>query len=308
MVEEMAGRARRAAAPLPPDRPNEITRQISDRDFSRFQKLILHEAGIYLAPVKKALLVGRVASHMRQLGLTKFSEYYDVVIGNEFELVEMFDRICTNETHFFRDPRQFEFLQKHVVPELLRAAACGARDRSVRVWSAACSSGEEPFSLAMLLRRELDTRQPPWRIEIVATDLSTRVLEQAREGVWPAEKDREIPADLLRKYMLKGVRSQAGKIKAGPEIRSIVRFQRLNLADPTRPAGGDFDLIFCRNVLIYFNAEMKKRVIARLLDCLSPAGYLFLGQSETLTGINDCVRSAGSSAYRHVEVDSARGA
>ena len=305
MMEERVSRASCAATPLPGPRSNEIILQISDRDFGRFQKLILSEAGIYLAPVKRALLVGRLAARLRQLGLTKFSEYYDLVISDECELVEMLDRICTNETHFFRDPRQFELLRTQVIPEWLRAAACGERERSVRVWSAACSSGEEPFSLAMLLKCELDPCQPPWRIEIAATDLSTRVLERARNGVWPAQKVREIPEHLLRRYMLQGVRSQAGKIKAGPEIRSVVRFERLNLIDPTQARGADFDLILCRNVLIYFNAEMKKRVIAGLLDCLSPAGYLFLGQSETLTGINDRVQSAGSSAYRHV--DRARG-
>ncbi|MEO8379110.1 MAG: protein-glutamate O-methyltransferase CheR [Acidobacteriota bacterium] len=278
-----------------------MTPQLNDRDFARFQKLILDETGIYLAPVKKALLVGRLGSRLRHLGLTKFRDYFEVVIGDEAELVEMLDRVCTNETHFFRDPRQFTFLRKVVIPEWQRQAALGLRNRSIRIWSAACSSGEEPYSLAMLLKNELDSCRPAWQIDILATDLSTRVLAKAREGVWPAEKVTEIPDALLKKYMLKGVRAQAGKIKVGPEIREIVHFDRLNLIDEAPPVRSDFDAIFCRNVLIYFNAETKKDVLTRLLSRVAPAGYLFLGQAETMNAISDRAKMAGPGAYQPLE-------
>jgi len=272
--------------------------QLLDRDFARFQKLILSETGIYLAPVKKALLTGRLGSRLRQLGLTKFSEYFELVTSDPAELVEMLDRVCTNETHFFRDPRQFEFLRTVVVPEWQRQAAAGTRDRAIRIWSAACSTGEEPYSIAMTLKSLLDDCKPAWRIEILATDLSTRVLAKAEEAIWPAAKCNEIPATLLKQYMLKGVRSQEGKIKAAPELRSLVRFERLNLIDETQTMRRNFDAIFCRNVLIYFNAETKKQVLGRMLDGLAPDGYLFLGQAETLSGIRDRARTAGPGAYQ----------
>jgi len=282
-------RGRGDALPLP----------LSDRDFARFQKLILERAGIFLAPAKKALLVGRLGSRLRQVGLTRFGDYLELVTASEAELVEMLDRVCTNETHFFRDPRQFEFLRTTVIPEWMRQAACGQRDRSIRIWSAACSSGEEPYSLAMTLRNALDDARPAWRIEILATDLSTRILEKARTAIWPAEKSAEIPTPLLRKYMLKGVHSQAGMIKAAPEIRSLVRFERLNLHDGIDAVPAGFDAIFCRNVLIYFNPEGKRRVLTSLLDRLDPAGYLFLGQAETMNGTGDRARTAGPGAYIH---------
>ncbi|HET8799037.1 MAG TPA: protein-glutamate O-methyltransferase CheR [Thermoanaerobaculia bacterium] len=275
-----------------------VTRQITDAEFALFRKLVHREAGIHLGPMKKALLVGRLASRLRALGLTRFRDYYELVVSSDAELVEMLDRVCTNETHFFRDPRQFEFLRAVALPEWLRLAAAGARDRVVRVWSAACSTGEEPYSIAMLLHDELSARQPPWRIEITATDLSTRVLAQASEGVWRAAKGDEIPRALLRKYMLRGVRTQEGKIRIAPEIRALVQFERLNLAGDRRPIGRGFDAIFCRNVLIYFDAAMKKSVVTRLADCLSPRGFLFLGQSESLSGITDGLRSAGPAVYR----------
>ncbi len=228
---------------------------LDDREFARFQRLILRETGIWLAPVKKALLVGRLTNRLRQLGLARFRDYYDLVLGNESELVEMLDRVCTNETSFFRDPRQFEFLRTVVIPQWRHAAEQGTRSRSLRIWSAACSSGEEPYSLAMLLHQELDALRPAWQIDILATDLSTRVLAKARAGIWTNEKAAGIPRSMLRKYMLRGVRAQAGNVKAAPEIQDMVRFARFNLMDETQAAERAFDAIFCRNVLIYFNAE-----------------------------------------------------
>ncbi len=290
MLAEATGRTR--AEVLSP--------RLSAREFARFQKLILERTGIFLAPVKEALLLGRLGSRLRQVGVTGFADYFELVTHDEAELVEMLDRVCTNETSFFRDPRQFEFLRSVLVPEWQRLAACGARDRTIRIWSAACSSGEEPYSLAMTLKNELDDCRPPWRIEILATDLSTRILDKARQGIWPAEKCSAIPTPLLRKYMLRGVRSQAGKIKAAPEIRELVRFERLNLNDDIESAPENFDAIFCRNVLIYFDAAGRRRVLSRLLERLSPDGYLFLGQAETMNGSGERTRSAGPGAYQRL--------
>jgi chemotaxis protein methyltransferase CheR len=170
----------------------------------------------------------------------------------------------------------------------------------VRAWSAACSTGEEPYSLAMSLL----ARFPPetgWQVEVAATDLSTKVLRAAQAALWPIEKADDIPMRHRKAFMLKGTGTQAGKMKAGPEIRNLVSFDRLNLNDDIYPVHGPFDFIFCRNVLIYFDLPSKTRVVTRLLDHLAPGGYLFLGFAETATGINDQLVSVGPNVYARAE-------
>lgn len=279
--------------------PEGAIRPISEKEFVLFQALIHREAGIYLSPVKKVLLEGRLSRRVRELGLDSFGAYYHLVVdGNGEELIRLLDCISTNETHFFREPQHFEFLGKQVFPEWTVQAASGLRPRRVRAWSAACSTGEEPYSLAMALCAHF----PPasgWEIEVLATDLSTRALDKAQAGIWPLEKAQEIPPKYLKSYMLRGTRSQAGKIKVSPEIRSVVHFQRLNLKDETYPITGLFDLIFCRNVLIYFDSELRLRVTQRLLNHLAPTGHLFLGHAETLSGLAERVRSVIPTVYVH---------
>lgn len=271
-------------------------RPITDEEFAFFQTLIYREAGIYLSAAKMPLLVGRLTRRLRELGLNSFTAYYRrVVEGDEAEQIRLLDAISTNETHFFREPRQFEFLEQRVFPEWSRQAASGLRVRRLRAWSAACSTGEEPYSLAMLLLVHFP--RSDWTIEILATDLSTRVLERARAGVWPMEKAREIPPQYLKRFMLRGTRSQEGKMKADPEVCSVVRFERMNLNEKHYPVDGPFDLIFCRNVLIYFDQTSKEGVIDRLLNHLSPTGYLFLGHAESLNGLTDRARCVFPTVY-----------
>ena len=274
-----------------------VIKPITDREFLLFQTLIHNHAGIHLGPAKKALLVGRLTRRLRELGLTTFRAYYDRVTdgSDPVEQVRMLDSICTNETRFFRERRQFEFLAERVFPEWEKEAAAGLRSRQLRVWSTACSTGEEPYSLAMVL---LD-RFPPasWSVRILATDLSTRALARAREAVWPIEKSRDIPPHYLKAYMLRGNRSQEGRMKAGQEIRSVVEFARVNLNDTSYPVSGPFDVIFCRNVLIYFDAACKVRVVNRLLDALAPGGYLLVGHAESLNGLTCRARAAAPTIY-----------
>lgn len=274
-------------------------RRITDQEFGLFQALIYREAGIYLSQAKKELLVGRLTRRLRELGLNSFGAYYRCLVeGDEAERIRLLDCISTNETHFFREPRHFEFLEQRVFPEWTTQGTSGLRPRRVRVWSAACSTGQEPYSLAMVL----STHFPPvsgWDIEILASDLSTRALERAREGVWPIGNAKEIPAPYLKAYMLKGTGSQEGKMKAGTEIRSMIRFARLNLNDDIYPVTGLFDLIFCRNVLIYFDGESRGRVIGRLLNHLAPEGYLFIGHAESLSRLTDRVRCVIPTVYVH---------
>ncbi|HET7434336.1 MAG TPA: protein-glutamate O-methyltransferase CheR [Thermoanaerobaculia bacterium] len=260
----------------------------------RFVRDFMHrEAGISLSEQKRSLVMGRLAPRLRALSLSSFTEYLDHAARDREEAVRLIDAICTNETHFFREPKQFEFLQQRVLPQWLAEAAEGRRKKQVRVWSAACSSGEEPFSIAMVLHSAL----PDWHIEILASDLSTKVLDRASEALWPIERAAEIPEHYRKAYMLRGVRSQEGKMTAKPELRERIHFQRINLNGERWPVGGRFDLIFCRNVLIYFDAAGKQRVVQRLLDVLDPAGYFFLGHSETLNTL-ERVRSVGPTVYQ----------
>ncbi len=271
-------------------------RRLGDREFARFQALVQRESGIWLSPAKRALLVGRLSRRLRELGVGSFREYYDLVAADPAERVRMLDCVTTNETHFFREPRHFAFLAERVYPRWHAEALAGRRPRSVRAWSAACSTGEEPYSLAMSLLRAF----PPasgFALEILATDLSTRALERARAATWPIEKAAEIPAADLRAFMLRGTGGQAGRMGAGPEIRNLVRFARLNLVDEAWPPLGTFDLVFCRNVLIYFAPATKTRVVGRLLRHLGPAGLVFLGHAESLSGMGHAVRSVLPTIY-----------
>lgn len=276
---------------------------VSDADFASFQALVNREAGIWLSPVKKALLVGRLSRRLRELGLATWRAYHDLVVADEAERVRMLDAITTNETHFFREPRHWEHLAEKVLPAWRDEAERGLRPRRLRAWSAACSTGEEPYTIAMLLAGTLPSG---WDLEVHATDLSTRVLERARRAVWPIEKAAEIPEDWRRAFMLRGVGEQAGLMRAGPEIRALCRFGRLNLATEAYPQG-PFDLVFCRNVLIYFDRGTKERVIDGLLDRLTPGGLLFLGHAETLAGYSTRARPVLPTVYARAAGAPARG-
>ncbi len=271
---------------------------ISDREFRDFQELIYREAGIHLSPIKKALLTGRLAKRMRELQMKRFQDYFAFITADRSgdEMVILLDAITTNETHFFREPRQFDYLEQVVYPEWQRSAAVGQRQRRLRLWSAACSTGEEPYSLAMSLLANFAPEQG-WSVDILASDLSTKVLDRARAGVWPLKRADNIPQHLLKRYMLRGSGLQEGKMKAGPEVRQPLDFQRINLNEDSYPVRGGLDAIFCRNVLIYFDTESRSRVINRLLDLLAPDGLLFLGHAESLTGLNDRVRALAPAIY-----------
>lgn len=269
---------------------------LPDRVFQGYQRLIYREAGISLGPTKKALLVGRLTRRLRELGNPSFSDYLHLVEEDAQERLRLLDAICTHETRFFREPRHFEFLEQDVLPRWRAQGHAGSGLRRVRAWSAGCSTGEEAFSLAMVLRLNLPAEEG-WQIEIVATDLSTRILERARRTLWAVERSHEIPARYLKAFMLRGTGSQEGWMKAGPELRPLVHFERLNLNAERYPSLGRFELIFCRNVFIYFDMESKGRAVDRLLDHLTPQGHLFVGHAESLTGLSPRVRLVQSTIY-----------
>jgi len=266
--------------------------------FNRFQQLIYQESGIWLGEHKHALLTGRLARRLRLLGLGSMNEYIQLVTqpDQQHERAVMIDCITTNQTHFFREPRHFDFLALQVFPEWQRQAESGTRPKHLRIWSAGCSSGEEPYSLAMLLAKHFSAEQG-WELEILATDICTRVLEKARAAVYPIEKAKEIPTDLLRAYMLKGRGDQKGVMKVNPELHRLVRFARVNLHADSYPIMGSFDLILCRNVLIYFDQRSKEKVMAGILQHLSPAGFLIVGHSEHLGSTSPLLKTVAPTVY-----------
>lgn len=290
-----------SAAPLPLFQSP--SREISERDFLRLRNLLHEEAGIWLSQAKIALLVGRLAKRLRYHGLKSFKQYYDLVSHSPEERIQMLNALSTNETRFFREPQHFELLKSVIFPRWAEEAATGRRGRKIRVLSAGCSTGQEPYSLAMALLDRFPA-SAGWEIEIIATDLSTRALDIARNGVWPVTKADEIPPSYLKAFMLKGFADQAGKMKAGGEICSVIKFSRMNLNAPTYPLTGKFEMIFCRNVLIYFDQPGRERVVRRLANFLSPDGYLFLGHAESLHTMSDRLRSVIPTVY--IGIDDAK--
>lgn len=281
-------------------------KSITQKEFLNFQELIYGTSGIWLSHAKSALLVGRLSKRLRHFGLKSFSEYFRVVSEDPEEFTRMLDAISTNETRFFREPNQFDFLEQRVLPQWIADAEVGARARKVRVWSAGCSTGQEPYSLAMTLLHHL----PPsagWEIEIVATDLSTQVLETAKSATWDFGKSSEIPDHYLKAFMLRGFGDQKGKMKAGNEIRSLTRFFQLNLNEAKYLVPGKFDLIFCRNVLIYFDLETRTKVVRRLLEHLSADGFLFVGHAESLHTMAAVLRRVVPTIYTQIPKTQAAG-
>jgi len=303
---DAAGRAQRfGTTQLVGDRPRPDCQQedLSPELFTRFQTLIYNEAGIWLGPHKTALLIGRLSKRLRSLNLRGMWEYFKFVTQPEqqHERVRMIDCITTNETRFFREPRHFEFLAQTVFPRWREEVSTGARAARIRIWSAGCSSGEEPYSLAMMLLDHFGD-DFGWKLEILATDISTRVLEEARAGIFPVGESKDIPAKYLNSYLLRGIGEQQGYMKVSQEVQTLVTFSRLNLhADYNMP--DSFDLIFLRNVMIYFDQRSKSKVLAGILRHLSPRGYLFVGHSESLQGLDTSLRAVTSSVYSGVQGD-----
>ena len=271
--------------------------ELTKDEFRFFQELVLNESGIHLGSKNRAMLISRLWKRLRALDLNSFSAYYRLVKKDPAEMVHMLDCICTNETHFFREPNAFDCLRERVFPEWLTAANEGKRTRTIRAWSAACSTGEEPYSLAMTLLSHFP-EEAGWKIEVLGTDLSTKVLARASAGIWTSDKISAVPGEYQRRFFLKGFGPDKGKFKAADELRGVVRFQRMNLNRDTYEIFGPFDLIFCRNVIIYFQWETKLRVINQLGSHLAPQGYLFLGHAESVHGVSEKLDSVAPKVFR----------
>jgi chemotaxis protein methyltransferase CheR len=262
---------------------------ITNGEFAQFQRLIYQIAGISLGDSKKVLVVGRLGRRLKHHGLESFTQYYRLVTGGEQadELQTMVNLLTTNETYFFREEAHFDFLRQQVLAQ-------HPAGQPFEVWSAASSTGEEIYTLAMVLAETLGV-EAAW--SILGSDISSKALAVAERGHYWLDHTRGLPERHLRKYCLKGVRAQEGSFLIAPEIRGHARFQQINLNE-SLPNIGPFDLVFLRNVMIYFDQPTKQQVVARVVQKLRPGGYLIVGHSESLNGISDAVTSVKPTIYR----------
>lgn len=261
---------------------------MTDPVFQAIRAWIRDVAGISLSDQKRALVTGRLAGRLRHHDLQSYGAYFDMVRSGAHaaEAQMAIDLLTTNETHFFREPKHFDFLRDKVLPHQ-------PAGRTIRVWCAASSSGEEPYSIAMTLASVLKDR--PW--EVHASDLSTRVLDRARNGHYPISRARTIPRPYLQEYCLKGIGAQEGTFLIEPGLRGRVQFSQINLIG-TLPRMAEFDVIFLRNVMIYFDLPTKRDVVSRMLPQLAHGGYLIVGHSESLNGVTDKLTTVQPSVYR----------
>jgi len=251
---------------------------ISDTEFGQFQRFIFEAAGITLTNTKKSLVSGRLAKRLHACQVQTYGDYFRLLMSGEspLEVQTAVDLLTTNETYFFREQKHFQFLKKQITGGSLRGVP------SLRVWSAATSTGEEAYSVAMVL--EEGRPGQPW--EVIGTDISARVLERARAGHYSMERLNHFPPGYLQRFCLKGHDTQEGTLLVQRALRNKLKFLQVNLNEPL-PHLGAFEVIFLRNVLIYFSMETKRKVVARVLSLLKPGGYLFIGHSESLIEVTD---------------------
>jgi chemotaxis protein methyltransferase CheR len=270
---------------------------LSKPDVDRLRALVYAQAGINLGPDKKIMLELRLRPRLRSLGLDSFRHYCDYVFssgGQRDEMVHLLDAVTTNKTDFFREPQHFDYLTKKALPEIVRSRGT---ERPLSIWSAGCSTGEEPYTLAMVLSEYAKT-SPGFRFKLLATDICTTVLEKANLAIFKAEVAAPIPKDLLRRYFLRSRDRVSNLLRVVPELRNLVEFRQLNFKDPDYCLTEKPDIIFCRNVIIYFDRQTQKQILQRLVQQLVPGGYAFLGHSETLHGLDVPLTPSGPAVYR----------
>lgn len=272
---------------------------LTKRDFEQLSSFIYSNLGIKMPPAKSTMLTGRLTKRLRALELSSFSDYCNFLFspeGQEEELVHLVNVITTNKTDFFREPSHFDYLTQKALPTLKNLNNFNGR-RSLKVWSAGCSTGEEPYTLAMVLA-EVQANQPGFRFDILATDISTRVLEIARRAVYPMTLITPISPQLRKRYLLRGINRKNPQVRIVPELRNRVRFGRLNFMDQDFGLPEKVDIIFCRNVIIYFDKATQEKLMVKFCHFLNQGGYLFLGHSESLHGYDTPLQQVAPTIYR----------
>ena len=267
---------------------------LTEHEFEQFRRIAYDTAGIDLRPGKEQLVSARVGKKMRELRITSYKEYLRHVQEDKSgeALIAMIDALTTNHTSFFREMAHFDLLRNTILPRI--------RERQrIAIWSAACSTGEEPYSIAFCILNELGLRALP-KLQILATDISTRVLDKARKGTYPADRFRDLSPQELRQFLLRGEQQWRDWYLVKKEIRAAITFQRLNLMQQFSHAS-PFPLIFCRNVMIYFDRPTQEDLVRRLARCLEPGGYLFIGHAESLNGLDQPLEYVRPAVYRKPE-------
>ena len=273
---------------------------MAERSFARLGVLGERETGIKLPPNKRLMVEGRLRARLRALGVESLDDYYRFLFdqnGLKGEFPHVVDAVTTNKTDFFREPMHFDLLADEVVPDLVRAESLGRRP--LRAWSAACSTGAEAYTMAMVLADLAQSGRGP-DFMIRATDICTDVLRTAARAIYTEEEITPVPMPFRHRFLLRSRDSSRRAVRVVPQLRTRVQVERLNLMDARYPWPGAMDVIFCRNVLIYFSRQVQEAVLTKLCACLRPGGYLFVGHSETLNGMTLPVRMAGPSLYRRV--------
>jgi chemotaxis protein methyltransferase CheR len=270
--------------------------ELSDADFERLRSVVYDLTGIALADSKKELVYSRLARRLRKLKLDSFSAYCSLVeSGDPEELQELTNAITTNLTSFFRENYHFEQLASEALPQIRKSRA---HSRRIRVWSAGCSTGEESYSAAIVLREEL-AALTDWDIRLLATDIDSKVLTTAGEGLYPKDRFAGMAPERVTRWF-KPLPEKPDHYSVVPELKSSIIFKQLNLLD-SWPMKGPFDVIFCRNVVIYFDKATQRKLFARMAELQEPGGWLFVGHSENLFGVTDCYKLVGRTVYRRLE-------
>ena len=268
------------------------------KDFRRLGELIHNVSGIKVSDPKKTMIESRLQRRLKRLGMQSIQVYLDYLFspdGMQNELINMIDEVTTNKTDFFREPGHFDFLVKHALPEMLKAHSEEIHKR-LTIWSAGCSSGEEPYTLAMVLSEFAS--QQRFSFLILATDISKSMLEKAALAIYDAERIAPVPAELQRKYLLRGKDRIQQRFRVVPELRQLVKFRILNFMDSDFGFREPIDIIFCRNVIIYFDKKTQEELLRKFCNCLTSKGYIFMGHSETLFGMDLPLVQVAPTIYR----------
>ncbi len=274
---------------------NEIFKaQLTQEEFDKLSRFIYKESGIKMPPVKKVML-----QSLRELSLTNFKDYIDYVFSKEGlnnEIIHMLDVVSTNKTDFFREPIHFDYLSQTVLPEFVQQRNTS---KSIKVWSAGCSSGEEPYTIAIVLA-DFAEKNPGFDFSIIGTDISTQILQKAVDAVYKEDRVSIIPLETKKKYFLRSKDKTNPTVKVGPELRKKVRYGRLNFMDNYYDIPETFDIVFCRNVLIYFDRDTQEKVIQKLCEKLRPDGYFFLGHSESIMNMQVPLKQVKPTIFKRI--------
>jgi len=275
--------------------------RITDKEFRKLGEYIHTRYGIKMPPVKKTMLEARLQKRLRTLGMSSFSEYSKYLFspdGLKDELVNMVNMVTTNKTDFFREPQHFDYLVEEALPTIEREWGGGIR-RPLKIWSAGCSTGEEPYTMAMVLS-EYAAKHSGFSFEVMGSDISTTVLEKAKTAIYKHFKVDPVPMELKKKYLLRNRDRSRDEVRIVPELRRQVHFRRINFIEDDFGLREKMDIIFCRNVIIYFDRPTQEKLLNRLSGHLRDQGFIFMGHSETLSGLNVPLRPVVPTVYRKI--------